>query len=504
MKNEDNMEKEVSQENNEILTMAQAIEMLKTTRSTFYRWVREGKLKGTKVGRQWRFHVKDVERFLAGEGPRIDLPVNISPLINKLEERLRETGVSELSDSDDTVQHAVNLMIILAYRSGATNIDIITHMEQGANEPQSVMRCRIDGVLHVMTDIDHRLAPAVIDRLKSMAACNINEHKLPQDGRIQLTLQPPMCDHSSQNLDLRVNFLPTALGESVTIRLLDKNSITLNLDRMNFSPADHMRLKNALDARAGMVLITGPVGCGKTTVLYACINRLAKSEVKIISLENPVEYLMPWIVQIQTRPELGLTFARTLRACLRADPDVLIVGEIQDKETLDVIFQATLTGHLVLSVLHTNDAASALIRMVDVGADPFFIETSTRMIVAQRLVRKICPHCRKPNKTEPNGLEKLKAMADEGGFKGEVEIANCMEPVGCSKCNQVGYRGRMLIAETLEVTSEISKALRDGADAAQLQKIAVQQGMTTMAADGLSRVLSGETSAEEVLRTLRQ
>ena len=489
----------------ELITMAEAMEMLKTTRTTFYRWLREGKLKGTKLGRQWRFYREDIERFLTGKGPRIDLPADIRPLIGELEKRLLDSGIGKLPAGDeDLVRHAVNRMIGAAYRSRANDMDITTHMQAGSTDVRTVLRYRIDGVLHVVAEIDTRLLPALIDCWKGMAACNVNDRRQPQDGRVQLRLKAPVCDQPEQALDLRISFVPAVLGESLTVRLLDRAAVTLDLNRIGYAAPDRGRLDKALSSRFGTILVTGPAGSGKTTVLYACVNSLARPEIKILSVEDPVEYLLPWVVQIPVNRAAGVTFARALRSCLRSDPDIIMVGEIRDRETLDIAHQASLTGHLVLSTLHTEDAASALIRMVDMGSDPFVIADATRLVLAQRLVRTLCRHCRKPAQPAQDRLDMAIAFAGEGGLDWQGLKPEFMEATGCEHCNRTGYRGRTVIAETLDVSLEIGRALRDGADAEQLKKLAVRQGMTTMAADGMRRAAEGVTSISEVLRAIRR
>ncbi len=476
----------------ELLDMSEAVEMLKTTRPTFYRWLRAGRIKGMKVGRQWRFYRSDIERFLQGREPKVALPTDIGPLVEAFAARLAELGGEDPSGEDaDPVERAVKLIIVIALRMSATDISI-EPFEDGAH-----VRCRVDGVLHTVARFDGRLLPAVVECFKRMASCDVLQKRLPQDGRILLSLPERDGD-----VDLRVNFLPAYLGESVTARMLARLEVVLSLDRVGHSPGDHEKLLRALHAPWGLSVLSGPTGSGKTTVLYSCLNHLVSPERKIVSIEEPIEYLLPGVTQVQILQNEGLTFERALRACLRSAPNVIMVGEIRNFETLMLCLQASLTGHLVLTTLHTDSAANTLKRMVDMGAPPFVVAEATRLVSFQRLVRLLCRDCSRPAKPPEHLLGRAEGLCREGGIAWDGLGEGFRRPVGCRKCSQTGYRGRTVVAELLEVTPEIGTALREGASLSQLQAIAVGQGMTTQAADGIRRAAEGQTTLQEVFNVL--
>ncbi len=482
----------------DLLEMDEAVALLKTTRPTFYRWLRSGKIKGMKLGRQWRFYRDDVERFLKGEGPRIDLPADITPLIRTLSARVTELG-GKLPPPDEAgeLRDAAKLMILIGALSSCSDIHITCHVEGTQNV--AVVRHRIDGVLHETARIDMRLLPAVVEEWKRMAACDVHEKEKPQDGRILMDFREV---GSEKLLDLRVSFLPTALGESLTVRILDRAAVDLRLDRIDYAPADRERILRALHAQWGLIVCTGPVGSGKTTVLYSCLTEIARPEIKVMSVEDPVEFLLPWVTQVAVRESVGLTYERAVWSILRSDPDVILIGEMRDLNTLIAALKAALTGHIVMTTLHTNDAASALKRMVDMGGEPFVIGDSTKLVIAQRLVRQLCPHCSVGETPDANRLDRAAGAARAGGLNWNTLQLKFRKAVGCDKCGKTGFRGRTVIAETLEVTGEIGRALRNGASTDELRALAVSQGMTTMAADGVRRAAAGVTTLDEILRVV--
>lgn len=489
----------------ELMSMDQAIELLKTTRSTFYRWLRSGKVKGMKAGRQWRFQRSDIERFMKGEEPRIELRADIGPLITQLSARLREiagkrpdvkTIAGEApAESGGKVLHAVSLMIRLGVKMGASDIHIAPHLNDPAGDHTAVLRYRVDGVLHEAAEFDIRLLPAVVERWKIMADCDTHEKGKPQDGRIVVKIE-------GKTLDLRVCILPAVMGESVTARILDRETVILSLDRIDFAPHDRERLLEAVEAPWGLVVFSGPTGSGKTTVMYACLNHVSKPALKLMSVENPVEYFLPWVVQVGIRPAAGLTFPVALRSVLRSDPDIVMVGELRDYESLAVTMQTSLTGHLVLTSLHADEAPRALKRMAEMGMDPFVVADATKLIVAQRLVRKLCPYCSEKEEPPANLLDAAAEMCRDGGINFHSLPKKYAKPVGCAKCGMTGFKSRTIIAETLKVSPEIGAALRRGASVEELRHVAVGQGMTTMAADGVRRAANGETALREVIRVL--
>ena len=487
----------------ELIDMHEAIKLLKTTRPTFYRWLRAGRIKGMKLGRQWRFYREDVERFLKGEAPRVDLPADISPLIKTLRGRAREIGVKCSSEKDASpVRQAVDLMILVGVGSRASDIHITAHLPEDSGQSVAVLRYRIDGVLHEIATIDVRLLPAIVEEWKRMAACDVHEKAKPQDGRI-LTDFSEFADKPGKLIDVRVCFLPAGLGESVTARILDASAVRLSLDRIEYNPQDREKLLRAIKRPWGVILMSGPTGSGKTSVLYACLNEVAGPEVKTMTIEDPIEFLLPWVTQTAVNHSAGVTFARALRSILRSDPDVVLVAEIRDRETLLVAQQCALTGHLVMSTLHADDAAGALRRMADVGSPPFLVAESTKLIASQRLIRKLCPHCSREGTPAADRLELAAGAARNGGVDWDSLDLKFRKSVGCEKCSGTGFRGRNVIAEMLEMTPEIGKALRNNASVEELRSIAVEQGMTTMAADGVRKAANGETTLDEVLRVVR-
>lgn len=479
----------------EIISMKEAIEMLNTTRSTFYRWLREGKIKGMKVGRQWRFYREDIARFLKGQEPRIDLPADIGPLIENLRER---AGKHDATDAPPVVE-VVNLMMLLASKMNASDIHLATHTKGIGEEAIASLRYRVDGVLYTIAEIDTRLFPAILSRWKILSACDVVEKNKPQDGRIMARLSA-----AGEELDMRVSFVPGALGESLTVRIIGADrSAHLQLDKIDFSPGDRDRILRWIEAPWGMIVISGPAGSGKTTILYACLNHISRPEIKIMTAENPVEVLLPWAVQVPVQPNAGFTFSAALRSIMRSDPDVIMVGEIRDHETLAVAHECAVTGHLVITTMHSNDSIGTLKRLVDMGSDPYIIGESVKLIISLRLVRILCPDCSVEKSPPAELLDEVAEVARRGGLDWDSLPKKFRERVGCEKCKETGYRGRNIVAETLEVTPEVIAALGHGASIDEMRAIAVEQGMTTITADGIRRAALGETSLGEVMRVLK-
>jgi general secretion pathway protein E len=350
------------------------------------------------------------------------------------------------------------------------------------------IRYRVDGVLQdASAQVDERLAAAVISRVKLLANLNIAERRLPQDGRIMMRVK-------GHELDLRVSSLPTVHGECVVMRVLDRQSVQLNIEDMGFSPQILKHYLSLLSRPHGVLLLTGPTGSGKTTTLYASLSNVDSDSLKIITVEDPVEYQLQGINQIPVQSQIDLTFARALRSILRQDPDIIMIGEMRDTETAQIAVQASLTGHLVLSTLHTNTAAGAITRLEDMGVERFLITAAVNGVLAQRLVRVLCKHCKRPSKLGPKQLKQLGLTADE------ADTATIFEPVGCEHCKQTGFSGRTAIHELFVLSPELQKAILDGADANQLNEQARANGMATLLEDGMLKVQTGMTSIDEVLR----
>lgn len=480
----------------DLLGLDEAVSLLKTTRPTFYRWLRAGKFAGVKLGRQWRFRRSDIDLFLHGQAPRIDLPADITPLLRSLAGRIAEAGGSAPADSGGgPAQRAVALLLALASALRASDIHVTCHLEGAATAV--AVRFRIDGALHEIARVDPRLHRPLVEEWKRMSGCVVTETERPQDGRILFRAEG---EGAEKLLDVRAAFLPTGLGESVTARILDRDALDLRLERLDYAPRDLANIRRALNAPSALIVITGPSGCGKTTFHYACLSEIAGPGVKALSIEDPVEFFLPWVTQVHANERAGMTFARAVRAMLRSDPDVMMVGEIRDTETLLVCMQAALTGHTVLTTLHAEDAAFALRRMVDLKTDPFIVADATKLVVSQRLVRRLCPHCSVPAEPEGAKLDRAAEAARRGGVDWHGLAKKFRKAAGCERCGRTGFRGRTVIAETLEVTAEIGRALRQDATADELRTIAVGQGMTTLAAHGIRRAAAGETTLDEVLR----
>ena len=366
-----------------------------------------------------------------------------------------------------------------------------------------VIRFRIDGVMKDVARFDCRLVNGLAEQWKRMAACDPQDRQRSQDGRY---MTGPDWDGLAGGgaLDLRLCFVPLVMGESLTIRVLDRSAVVLDLDRMDLPQPERRIIDETIGAPCGLVLVVGPTGSGKTTLLYSCLMRAAGPGVKVMSVEDPVEFLLPYVDQVQVNPGAGLTFTRAIRAMLRSAAEALLVCEIRDSETLQLTLQASLTGLLVFSTLHTDEAVQTLKRMVDMGADPFVVADATRTIMATRLVRKLCPACSVSAKSG-QFLERAERMARGGGVDWDAMPRDFRDPApaGCDKCARTGYRGRQLLIETLRVTPEIGAALRRGASVDELRHIAVSEGMTTLPAGGVRLAGQGITSLSEIIRVWR-
>jgi excisionase family DNA binding protein len=473
----------------DLVDVPEAVRLLGTTQPTFYRWLRSGRLKGMKVGRQWRFYRGDIEGFLRGESPRIDLGADIRPLLSALEGELRKVGAAvPKADDSGPVVRSVGLVVRLGLALGASDIHLEPYVDG------VLLRYRIDGVLHRAATYDLRLHAAIVEQWKAMAGCDVHQVRRPQDGRALVAsegLQEP--------LDLRLSFLPAQMGEAVTVRVLRRDEVRLDLDRLGFQPRDREVLRRWQHAPYGLLVFTGPTGCGKTTTIYSALAEIVSDRVKILSVEDPVEYLIKGVTQMPVRAQEDVTFAAAIRGMLRADPDVMMVGEVRDRETLECCIQAALTGHLVLTTLHTDDAATALGRMLDIGADRFLVADAAKLVVSQRLVRMLCKACSAPAEPPAESLAEARTLARQSGLEWESLSRQWRRPVGCAECRLTGYRGRQVIAEALEVTGEIAGAIRHGASTSEIRALAIGQGMTTMAGHGVVRASAGETSLEEAL-----
>ncbi|MDK2820112.1 MAG: type pilus assembly protein PilB [Clostridia bacterium] len=417
--------------------------------------------------------------------PAIASEEEIEAAINRFWQDEIETGMTEvattatvLNDEDEEapVVRFVNHIIKEAIKVKASDI----HIEP--QERKVRIRLRIDGLLRDLTYVPLDMLSNLISRIKILAGMDIAEKRLPQDGRFQFNL--------GKRIDLRVSSLPTVYGEKVVLRILDRNVMLLPLEKLGFLPDKKQRYISLIRSSYGMVLITGPTGSGKTTTLYATLNTLSSPDRNIITIEDPVEYTLPGINQVKVNLKAGLTFVSGLRSILRQDPDIIMVGEIRDKETAEIAVSAAITGHLVFSTLHTNDAAGAITRLLDMGVEPYLVNSSVIGVVSQRLVRSICPHCREEYQPEQDSLEKIWLP----------EVSRLYRGRGCKECHYSGYTGRTAIHEVLVMNAELRKLVAQKAPASAIKEAALASGMVTLMDDGLEKVRRGITTVAEVLR----
>ncbi|NOZ00709.1 MAG: type IV-A pilus assembly ATPase PilB [Deltaproteobacteria bacterium] len=383
------------------------------------------------------------------------------------------------------VVRLVNMILVDAVKRGASDIHIEPY------EKDFRVRYRMDGVLYEIMRPPIRLRNAITSRLKIMSELDIAERRLPQDGRIRLVLG------KEKEVDFRVSVLPTLFGEKVVLRVLDKSALQLDLGALGFDEEPLRIFREAVHQPWGMILVTGPTGSGKTTTLYSALTELNKASDNISTAEDPVEINMPGINQVQMKDEIGLNFAAALRSFLRQDPDIIMVGEIRDFETAETAVKAALTGHMVLSTIHTNDAPSTINRLLNMGVEPFLVTASLVLICAQRLVRRICPECKEPVETNKQ------VLMDLGFSEEDAETIQPMKGTGCHKCNDTGYKGRISCYEVLELTDEIKEAILQGYSSIELKREAMRQGMKTLRQSGLQKIKEGVTTIEEVLRVTR-
>ena len=390
-------------------------------------------------------------------------------------------AIAEVDQADAPIIRMVSMLIIEAHREGASDI----HLEP--LDKKFRVRFRIDGVLQEMQAPPKRLQSAIVSRLKIMTgSMSIAEKRLPQDGRIQVKIK-------KKPIDLRVSTIPTNHGESVVMRVLDKSSLVLGLPELGFFSDDQETFERLIQLPDGILLVTGPTGSGKTSTLYACLNYINKPDRKIITVEEPIEYQMTGINQVQVNPEIGMTFPAALRSILRQAPNVIMIGEIRDLETASIATNASLTGHLVFSTLHTNDAPSAIARLIDIGAQPFLVASSLRAIMAQRLVRRICSNCRQPAELSESEMRALRIEP------GQLRDAQVMHGKGCEQCRGTGYKGRMGIFEIFVLDDEVRHMINKRSATLSLRQRARELGMRTLREDGVRKVLAGLTTAEEVI-----
>jgi type IV pilus assembly protein PilB len=415
-----------------------------------------------------------------------DLQQSESSDLEVLEEE-EDMDLAALADSAEEapVVKLVNLILTDAIKRGASDIHIEPY------EKEFRVRFRIDGTLYEIMNPPLKLKDAITSRMKILAKLDISEKRLPQDGRIKLKMK---LNDKNKELDFRVSVLPTLFGEKIVMRLLDKDNLKLDMTKLGFEPESLVRFEEAIFKPWGMVLVTGPTGSGKTNTLYSALSKVNSPEVNIMTAEDPVEFNLPGINQVQMKESIGLNFAATLRSFLRQDPNIILVGEIRDFETAEIAIKAALTGHLVLSTLHTNDAPSTINRLMNMGIEPFLVATSVQLIAAQRLARRVCANCKEPVEITPQ------ALMDIGYKKEELGTFTVYKGRGCDKCNSTGYKGRVALIEVMVIDDTIRDIILSGGTAIDIKKRAAETGMISLRRSGLIKIKDGTTTIEEVVR----
>lgn len=473
----------------ELLSMEEAIERLRTTRPTFYRWLRSGRIKGLKVGRQWRFYAADVDRFLQGEAPRVDLPVGIGPLLAELALQLEDRDLPP-EPVTETADGALTRMLQLATALDAASL----HLENvylAPGQQQAVLRARINGLLQTLAEFDRRLLPPLLEAAKLRSHCDPHQHELPQEGQLYYE------NAAGRAYELRLLFLPTALGESLSAQLLNRSAAeNITLERIALPSAIDAQLRQALQRGWGLIVAAGPTGSGKTTTLYAMLNELAGPHLKIISLEDPIEGFFPWVTSLAVQTRTGQSFAEVLKSAMLADPDVVMLAELREAASLEQALHVALTGHLVLTTLHTPDAVRSLLRLVEVSGNAYSVSEALSLLLNQRLVRRLCPHCRKRG---PLPEATRLALQELLHSTGQTPPAESWQPTGCGHCH-AGYRGQLQLTEALSLSPELRRALLAAGEEAELRRIWRAGGSQSWIADGLNRAAIGDTSCEEILR----
>ncbi len=439
-------------------------------------------------GSEHEIQVKEEMETIMGENEEFEGLFEAGEGDVEMVEEEEEQDVTTLSKEAEEapIVKLINLILTDAIKRGASDV----HLEP--YEKEFRVRYRVDGILHKIMTPPLKFKDALISRVKILSHLNIAEKRLPQDGRIKMKVKKEKG--GKKEVDMRVSILPTIFGEKVVIRILDREQLKLDLTKLGFEEGSLKKFQKAIKRPWGMILVTGPTGSGKTNTLYSALSNLNTPEVNIMTAEDPVEFNLYGINQVHIREDIGLTFASALRSFLRQDPNIILVGEIRDFETAEIAIKAALTGHLVLSTLHTNDAASAVSRLINMGIEPFLVATSVISIVAQRLVRRLHDKCKEEAEIQPQVLIEL------GFTPEEAKKITVYKTGGCNECNNTGYKGRIGLFEVLEVTDEIQELILSGASSAEIRRKAIEQGMVTLRRSGLEKIKQGITSIEEVVR----
>jgi excisionase family DNA binding protein len=470
----------------ELMDMERAIAALATTRPTFYRWLRAGAIKGVKVGRQWRFRREDIERFLAGEGPRIEVPGDIKPLLAELRRRLgqRAAGID-----GDPIDVAISLVITLAAQEKASDVHLVGFARDAALE------LRIDGALQAVARFDSRLLPLLIERFKRMAGMDPALRDVSQDGAMIVQL-------AQQRLSMRVSVLPTAHGESLVASLQDQELATPSWAQMNLAARERSLIERALSAPHGIAVFAGPAGSGKSTMLYACVGAIDDAKSRVVTVEEYMPYHLPRAVRVRVDADGGLGYPAALRAVLRCDPDIIAIGELRDRETLAAAAECSITGHLVLGCAHAADAIGALRRIADLDSEHGAALEEVFLVMAQRLVRRLCPRCAVAHAPSAALVRQAELVASAGGVRWSELKPDWRRAPGCDHCRGTGCRGRVPVIEMIEVTRDLRQALRRGASDDELRAVAVGQGMVTLAGDAVRKAAEGVVAVSELPRSI--
>ena len=475
----------------ELLTLDEAVKFLGTSKPTLYRLLGQDEIKGLKVGRQWRFRRADLTAYMergpvaVSAAPKEDLDMELAFFDSLLSE-------SETDPSGDPEAKTIRLahkIMQLAIQSKASDI----HLEP--NSADFLLRLRVDGVLQETRRLPSSTRESLTARFKTMAELDVSEKRLPQDGRIPVR-------HEDKDFDFRVAVIPSMHGEAVTMRILARQDVLLGLDKLGIAPEDLHQIRGFMQQPNGIVIATGPTGAGKTTLLYSCLQEVVGVQKKTMTVEDPVEFVLPYTTQTQVNKKAGLSFAAVLRSFLRQDPDVILVSEMRDLETAQIAVEVSLTGHLLLTSLHTGDAPSALLRLLDMGIEPYLIGATVAGVVATRLVRRVCDNCEQPVdlSAEPT-LGYIAQLAAEGGYEIPAD-AVFVRGVGCEQCRGRGFQGRTGLYEVLPMTETLTEAILRRAPVEELTDIAVEGGMRTLLADGIRKAVEGLTTIEEVMRVV--
>jgi len=501
----------------EVMDLKAAADFLKVSKPTFYRWLAQGKIQGFKAGQQWRFYRRDLEKFLETEEPMV-LQVGVDELEQAVREARKARGLAPIewnepgqllappSDSETAEENAipriVNTIIADAIDGRASDIHI------DGNADGAPIRYRIDGVLTEAMTVPRKAQTAIVSRLKLMAECDISERRVPQHGRIHVK-------HHGREYDLRVTSVPAVFGESAIMRILDQSSVLIGPDKLGLSGSVRQAFERKLREAQGLIIVTGPSGSGRTTTLYSALNLINSPQKKTVTIEDPVEYRLRGVMQVQVNRKAGLTFAAGMRTFLRCDPDIIMVGELHDLETAEICTQAAMTGHIVLTTMLPPDSVSVITRLLDMGVEPFLVSASLSAVLAQRLLRKVCPSCKTEYRPSAAVLGRL-GLADVGrgcpspppssaGLgKPALQVARTKfyRGGGCERCLHNGYYGRTGVFELLEMNERLREVVARRAAADELRAAAVEGGMVPMLQDGLEKAKQGVTTVEELMRVV--